>query len=762
MQSNFVAVGTIAAAACLSLLLISRTEFKDITKLDREDDSSKLMASTLRNAASLPTASTPVVIVNRLPRTLPNCGFGIGRSGATSFHRVAGERCYRKGQYKKAANYFKEAVKVNERDPRSLLGLGNSLIRLGKFKEAIRPLCVVRNDCHYSRCAAEKNEEDSQHDGAFKPDDRPEGWDQRPEIDGLPKQAREALDHEARLSLEAAVLKVAKSQGFKPDSATAEFKNERHYLVLKSSLQLAQQYHTSKNVDEAAALFRLAQENTRNLPSELIAELNVPGPRSQRWSKLARLALNAATPEEKDWYIQELKEACKWLDPQDIRVAAAIHYDAINHVREFGRCDTAQVAAPFEAQHPTCTVTKTTNEITGKHMLFDANKKYDDGILAYDADSLDQARNSFTEALTKFEALKQKDGIADTNYNLGCIAYSQSDALAAKNYFKCAALSYRDDRSHRDDEAQASYNMAALAVDGPVNGDDEPFLRSYDDRFQTIESATLFGLFLYKLHRESEALEPLKRAATISQAPGNAYPSPGTFPDTSEKIIIPDDKNFSDDEVYELLFKRFGRIDHYVNSRWSPMNTEALNIVRRGNLLSHDRQRYYQGLSDIVYRHALVELKKFDDLNTWQQQTFKTTQGSVSVDLPPLTEKEYLNTLQQLLSLGWYCPIEESDQHALVRLWISSDGQLIVRSIEGIESRYNDMATRLKQERLRESIANEALKWATPMPPPPVALANREIIVIFDSHKATVPECHAAVIPIICPDAVGPPTVFRW
>lgn len=739
-----------AAAACLSFMLLNSVGAQD--QPHREQRSSILPA-----AAPVSNTPTPVIVINKTNHSFPLAGYGMGIAFGNQQKREEGERYFRRGQYRQAIKAFQVAIESGSRDTRALLGLGNSFVAIGKFEEAISPLSIVRNDCHRSRCAAEKKDEDRYHDGAFKLDERPQGWDRVPNLECLPKQAREALDQEARTALETAVIAIAKKQGFEPDSATPEYKRERHYLALKAALQLAPQFHKTKRIEETAALFRLAQENTRNVPSELIAELNVRGSRSERWAKLARLALNATTPEEKEWYTQELMEASAWLNPTDLRVAAALNFDTVDHVGDNLQVDLSPAADPKTALAEP--IIK--SDVGGKHKLFFANSKYDNGISSYDTEALDDARKNFEQALKSFQELNRQIDVADTEYNLGCVEYSMGRILAAKRYFKSAAINYRSDKKHRDDENHASYNVAAIAVDGPVLADEEPFLREWDRRFKSIESSTLLGLLLTQLNREGDALEPLAHAAKLSLDSFKRCSAPAPLLNSERNIEVADDRTFTDEEVYEQLFKRFGRVDHYVNSRWSPMNELAPNVVRRGILLSHDSDRNYRGLSEQLYLHALIKCKKTQEIAEWEKLASKGNKEQTRNVVLFETEKQYLNMLRQTIATWWYSPIEESNEHTLVRLWIAEDGQLIVNSIERNEPDTHDENLRAEQERLRQSIGNEALKWASPMPPPPVTLKNREIIVVFDGNKA--PEHHGHVLGL--PTSGFPlnsPARFRW
>ncbi|MBX3149766.1 tetratricopeptide repeat protein [Candidatus Obscuribacterales bacterium] len=750
MQPNGFLVATALTAACLALMLVNRSDFKATKNYDIATHSD--VAST--------ADSVPIIIVNRSNQAIPmGCG-GAGLGAEVSSDREDGERLYRTGDYRKAIQAFRRALEQGARDPRSLLGLGISYVAVGEFQNAIQPLCTLRNDCHRKRCTAEKQDEERHHDGAFIRDEESERWSYSDALDDLPKQARDTLDYEARQALEKAVISVARQQGFQKDSAGSEYKNERHYLVLKASLQLARHYHRAKSIEETAALFRLAQENTRNIPTELITELSAPGTREERWSALARLALNASTKEEKEWYSQELKEESSFFSSGDIRAVAACHFDNINHLENF----------PTELETPSETAETSENntpkvfrfEPDGKHKFYSANADYNNGIAAYDSESLQRAKDCFKKALGKYEELDRKIEVANTRYNLGCLAYSDGDLRSAKEQFKLAALTYRSDANHAEDDRQASYNVAALCVESKSYPEDEAFLRAYDDKYHSIESSALYGLFLMKMNRPIDALKPLKNSAILSLDSKAQFPPPH-FWEEEKAVAVPDDRSFTDDQVLERLFETFGRVDHYVNSRFAPTDPDSPYIVRRGTQLSHDSQRYYQGLSRQLYRQALVASGRTNELATFEKLLTKDAYPKPElVGTGQFSEKGYLNEIQQRIRTNWYCPVEESDEHTLVRLKVTTDGQITINSIERNAPLYNSLSTQEHETKLLESISGEALRWSSPLPPPPVTLANKEIIVIFDTHQAAS-EFSQQMVPVPLPghNWFGPRS-FRW
>jgi len=746
MQPNGFLVATALTAGCLALMLVNRADFKTTKNFD----------STIRSDSSSTSGAVPIIIVNRSNRAIPiGCG-GAGLGAMDSGDREDGERFYRTGDYRKAIQAFRRALAQRARDPRCLLGLGISYVAVGEFQNAIQPLCKLRNDCHRKRCEAEEQDDERHHDGAFLRDEESEMWSRSDALDDLPKQARDSLDHEARQALEKAVISVARRQGFQKDSAGKEYKNERHYLALKASLQLARQYHRSKSIEETAALFRLAQENTRNIPSELITELSATGTREERWSVLARLALNAYTKEEKEWYSQELKEEASFLNNGDIRAVAACHFDNINHTENF----------PTEIESLSDTAEKNTQNVfrfepDGKHKFYSANVDYNNGIAAYDSEALHRAKDCFEKALGKYEELDKKIEAADTRYNLGCLAYADGDLCSAKEEFKLAALGYRSNADHREDERQASYNVAALCVESRSNAEDEPFLRAYDQKFHTSESSVLYGLFLLKMNRTMDALIPLKNSAILSLDSKTQFPPP-RFWQEEKAVAIPDDHHFTDDQVLERLFKRFSRVDHYVNSRFSPTDQDSPYIVRRGPQLSHDSQRYYQGLSRQLYRQALVASGRANELEAYEKLLNKDVYPKPElVGTFQFSEKGYLNEIQQRIRTNWYCPVEESDEHTLVRLKVATDGRITINSIERNAPLYDSLSIQAHEAKLRESIMGEALRWSSPLPPPPVTLANQEIIVIFDTHKAAS-EFSQQMAPIPLTGDNWSARSFRW
>jgi tetratricopeptide (TPR) repeat protein len=662
-------------------------------------------------------------------------GFGGGggsmaRCCGSGQYREAGEKAFRQGRFKDAVKNFNWELNTNPNDTRCLLGVANSYIALREYKNALLPLSQLRNECHRHRCDAET--EESEENGFQVTPMRSSGSNS--DLDSLPKQAREALDCEARQSLETTVLALTKHRKLPRGSASDDYKNEHHYLVLRSCLALAKDCHAQSKPEELQALFILAKENTRNVPSSLICELTANGTPDQQWSKLARLVLNATVPEEKEFYLDELMFASRNLPQWDIRTAASNHYFGLNGSKE---------GCYFE-------LSEAQEIVQGLDVPYDqylANCAYDKGVVDYKTNNSKGARENLQKALGLYQRLNRKIDIADTEYNLGCLEYRDGHDVLAKTYFKSAATNYRLDKTYREDERLASYNAGALAIDGKANPIDDRFLSEFNNRFSSVESATLLGLHRFKRGLIEEALEPLKFGAEESLSfSASCWPMDSTI--TNDGAYSDDDKSYSDQEVLREMFSKSSRIDQCVNSRFQPATVIIGAQSTSDNQMSSARTSYFKPLAIALYQQALIRRNYSAELSRFREQlrAFKYI-GPELVSSRAPTEAAYLTLLKNTIGTNWYAPLTSISNHTIVRLRIDKAGQLIVTSLS---NEYPAVNARDRQILNQQTITikDEALKWASPMPPPPVTLVDKEIVVLFDGHAPSEVDMLPYAMPI--------------
>lgn len=671
----------------------------------------KIQASSVETVG---TDNAQVIVLNERCRgiCLPSSGFGAA-FGPEDL-RLKAEKEYRQHSYRAAAKSFEQILKTVPSDIRAQLGLGKTYIALGKFEDSVKYLSQVRNECHRVRCRRpyEDPGEEMYCPTPFMYSD----------IDSLPEHAGDALDQEARLGLETAVLEIISPEI--PESAKS-YKTDRHFKVLNASLNLAKKYHVKLKGDELAAMFQLALENTRTLPAALVTDCCISSKGTdQRWHELARLALNAAVDEEREWYLKRMVVEADKLPNSDIRKAATNHalfrYDLDPHFTVvFQNAKEIRDAASGK---------------TPKQALLYAHTAYDYGLRAYEQNyDFSAAREYFLFAHEIYSKCGTIQDLADTNYNLGMISFELDDKVAAKNYFKQAANISAGKTRFEQNELAAACNYGVLAVDSPASEADEKYLQEFFDDTHHPEAAVLLGLHYMQKNEFEKAYAPLKTALmAITPATYNSEFNDPVERDISRHIDLP----YSDDQVFEALFVRQKLSENSVCSRFASNYITPDYWRPRKNFfeiegtpkVTTDR---FQTFDDTVRTLFPIVLKKTNRENELQEHIKAKRLGAPyqlnSASRLPATS-QYYTMLTQALASNWYAPSHSGVEQVVVRAKITDAGTLAVSQIESS----NELSPSINASVL------ESVEW-TALPAPPPAF-SRELILVYNLSAAEMPK----------------------
>jgi len=707
----------IASTLCLSALVYTN-KHKPINFLVPPDAVGKSQSPVFYGPQK------PPVIFVRPHLRINGASFGsIGYGMTFNESRQKGDRLFRKRKFADAVAMYKDAINANPDDLRAQLGLGKSYVELANFEAAIAPLSMVRHRCHRKRCELKEEAEESSGTllesrtdlNSFRKFDIQD-------LNSMPDQACDALDFEARVGLEKAVLAVAKPGV--PASAPADYQNDRNFKLLVASHFLAKKYHDEVKIEELSAMITLAKETTRSTNRDLVLDTIAKGTPQEQWDQLSRQTLNALTPEEKQWYLKELLYVSEKLADEDVRKAAAAHYGYVNVPMSFVTCEMQKAEKWLESQ--------------SKFDLYNANVHYNQGVNAA-RDCCDKtAIEEFAKAHALYKKVGSRRDIADTEYNLGIVAWTKGDDDIAKRYFKSAATAYRLDKLS-DEERLASYNAAAIAVDSAKTDPmDEAFLVRFDDTFKSDESASLLALYRFKRNNYEGALEPLRRAASTYFNKTNSYDSVHTFYADSCHSKSSDPK-LSNDAVIKAMFARGGRIDKYVNSRFAPSDlTERVSYSDR---VSEARIRTYESLVNMLYQRSLQRTNKLDELEKFRAKLEQNRCSTLSIDRSYKNEEHYLSIVSQTLSDCWFAPQAHGQAPLTLRLQIDKNGAIGISSIDNLNV----------DTKFWKSAMDESLAWASPMTPPPPGLVDQDLIAIFDPVKPEVLQgSFSGPLPTIC------------
>ncbi len=725
-------------------------------------------AQQAENGAMTKTAqtdSTPVLVINEpLPYS--------GASGGCCYpvapdnpERIRGEALYREGKYKEAAQHFECAIKLSPMDTRSTLGLGKSYLKLQRYGAALTNLSILRNACKDHKASTEQTAKLTSS-RFFGPPPWPIAVSMN-DFDSLPDQARDAMDYEARLAMEEAVLQKA---GTHPAPAKyAGYTNDHHYKILRACLQLARQYHAANNLEELRAVYQLAEENTRGLPAGLILDLSVPGNSAQKWSRLARLALNGRNEEETQWYLHRMAAVCENLPEHDIRRAATYH-------------KLAQTAADDEKRHDYFNRAHKYAKDDKTHPAFLADCAYDLAMCSYEDKAYDSARDMMAEALKSYEASGQENttnassglDLADCHYNLGILHYLGNNKSQAQAEFETAVRIYKSTDGGIPHAYMAGLNRSILALE--KSDANEAWLKEYATGYNTGES--LLGIY-YAMNDEPEkALPWLAKAIEAyfpQQGPCLQGATNGTIgPQQTEDLA------YRDAEILRDFFKRGGRINQSVSSNFSDYYLPP-SAAREETLypLSNEGVPSFSRAIRVLYPWALRRTGRTEELRAFLLSTKSSsmklesdqlattyvladaslakTQPATGKTMPayevPPAKTEgippgfqgtggrraiYLSLLRQKLLECWFSSPHEAPVDIIVRLRIAQDGSIKVNSVEPA----------IGSSDLMNSIERQALVWASPVPPPPPDLKDKEIVAVFNAQSYAFPS-YAAPIGII-------------
>lgn len=656
---------------------------------------------------------TPVIIVNEMRRSLPMGSCGSVCSGGYSDCRERAEEKFRQNKFSEAIELFEEAISYDPDDMRAVLGLGKSYVAIHRYDEAIPHLCKVRNDCESYRESEEADgSEDDTANGAYATN--------LLAISFLPEQALTALDHEARVELEEALLR-RKQRRFGHDNVTRPFKNDRHFRVMNAAVALARDCHIQSRSDELSALYRLASENTRTLPAEVINHCLYKGTSERQWDHFAESLLQSMVPSEEEWYMERMMSLVSEMPQATEKFAATNHY--------YGKVCKSELkfSALSEAyQFMSLSPFNTSRDF--------ADCAYDYGMQCYkDGTDEKQTRDLFLEALRVYQKCGTAKDIADVNYNLGILSYRSSDFHEAKSYFKSAIDNYSGCLA---DKSDAVYNWALLATDYDYEpeGNDKEYLSHLHSTTSTPQLTSLIGLYEYKQGNYEEALR-LLRIAKAFYTPD----LPPTMLHGASNSTTSGDSSAScrmtTRQVLDRLFAREGRITDCIYSRFAYYADSDEKILPFGfsttKLMKNSRPEF-SGLVSKLYAAALQKTGRTEELAAFFR--FGALRDAQSIS----PEERYKRFLRGSLEAAWFCPAHESIENIVVHARIRNDGSLQLREIHVEKC----------SDSVLKSITEEALPWAQVPVSPPAELAGREVIIVFNANKTAASNCMPGRMPI--------------
>ncbi len=634
---------------------------------------------------------------------LPGSGFGM--CGGNGEEREKAESEFRKQHYEKAATLFENLVKSYPYDTRSQLGLGKTYVVLRKFDQAILPLSEVRNECDHMR-----RREGGTHVLATGTHDFSKPVEVI-DLDGLPEEACDALDHEARIALETAVT-GAMNPALPNCESTNEFKNDRHFQVLNASLKLAKQYHDRSQLKELQAMYQLAKENTRTLPPELITSCSTDEKdKVKRWKELARHSISGAVPQEKDWYLDRLAIETDKLPESDIRKAAVYHVLSKSHrsTINFSKFDTAK------------SIKELMDKDSPKNELLYANAAYDCGIRKFeDQYTFLDTKKFFLLAHDIYERCGAKADLADTNYNLGLLSYQNNQIAEAKRYFKSAAGIYPGKTRFELKELNAAFNFAILAVDHPEPGDEQYLINLYEETHHP-EAATLLALHYLKNYEYEKAYAPLKFASKLK------FPVPP--PKSGEPVACASNSTkstqsarvLSDQQVLETMFAREPVIDKFVYCRFAA----KLLTTDGSQVLTSDAYPTFEHGVTTLFKTVLRKTNREEELKKYLKAS---NSGGYFKNMSE--EEIYSAMIRQTLRDTWFCPGHSAPDEVIVHATITEKGTLQPDQL--------DMTYLTPDNGAVKASVAESINWTT-LPPPPKAYLGKKVVVIFNATESTEP-----------------------
>lgn len=647
--------------------------------------------------------SAPVVIVNEKEKAyLPAIG-ALGMGATLEVERRKAEALFSRKQYKKAIEHFLKALQTNPSDIRAQLGLGKAYVEVHSLDSAISQLSKVRNACREYELRGMKDNETWQVNPL--PMSPPETF---MELIGLPEYSRASIDYEARSALEKAVTARA---GQVKETANGAYQNDRHYQVLKSCIALARVYHKTAELEEATAMYQLANENTRGLPASVITSCCARGNSDELWSQLSNLVLNALVDEERDWYLERLASIITDLAPDDIRRAALFH--KLGSVKT----DRDEQESYFSAAY------QFLEENRPKDKLAFANCAYDLAVASYHLRSNESARDCMLRAL---EAYRQTNharpmDISDTTFALGLIHYALGDLSSAESNFRCDFW-HNHDFNQIADRQSSAFNAAAITLQSGSHSDD--FLLKCVKAHPCASMNAMLGIYYCKENSFAKAVSPLREAASFYFPPIRA----GSLTGATNGTIGPQacDVVFNENEILEDFFKRGSRINEYVSSRFdSSIPFEMTEGVTFDDFhpTTHESDPSFRDVVFVLYPLALRKTGHYLELKEFQSRLRALNYRHEQEYTPGPDQERYLDELRRRLASTWFCPPHESIEQAVVHVRITEDGTLLW-----------NIGTFAGDSKVMSSIATESLAWAAPLPPPPASLANKDIIVVFNAY----------------------------
>ncbi len=640
---------------------------------------------------------SPIVVVNetsRIERT-PVCLGSGGIWGDES--RIVAEEYFRAKKYRMAIKYFMRALDVNANDERASLGLGQSYLALGEAENALAPLCMVRDDCFNHRQNAENSDEGDPHI-------MPEMTD----FEMMPGHGRDAVDHEARTALEQAVLAIQP-----PTTVNAEmraYKSEKHFKVLSSALKLVDKYRKSHEYHVVISLLRLADENTRTLPSHFVDDLICSGDTEKQWGELAQRALNALRDEERYWYMDRLSSLSNHLPDNDIRKAAAFHYVATMDLDDSDTWPQLNEAYALMQKHH-------------QSSPYAASCAYDRAVVEVQNGYLDEGHQLFSQALQGYRKSNDAESVAASEYNLGLISYQLDDLYHAKEYFRSACRHFTD----QNDQRTSAYNAAVACTEYNTSAKDKEFMSGLTKINDSLESLTQSAVYKVKTGDLEGAVQPLLEAMEGYYPCGEQN---GGFSSTAVEGAPYHIVKFTDEQVLQTLFKRSSRIAKRLPTRFGgaklPSGGTFLE-ARHGLLDEHtfESSPYYADLAHILFTHVMQNTGRNAEMSEFFKRRLKRHPNKIPSPKEPSYQQQLMHTFQSC----WFCPPHEMNQQMIVTIRVTADGKI------------NDMFVDqfADQAAVNQSILDETMKWAQPLPKPPVNLVGKDIRIVFNASTPVFP-----------------------